>query len=166
MSPSSYFPVLFSNVEHYILSKRIFLFHAQKLWAFVGSRTRVLSYCSPIFFHCASQPRQNVVCFDQYLCAGQSIHRSKYTFSFFEKSFKKFQKRWKIGRKQVFVKLIPKHWSTQKRESSTFKNCYCLHKVFLYRSTRRINILSQDGLSWPSSPAVVERWIFLIRDPS
>ena len=98
MSPSSYFPVLFSNVEHYILSKRIFLFHAQKLWAFVGSRTRVLSYCSPIFFHCASQPRQNVVCFDQYLCAGQSIHRSKYTFSFFEKSFKKFQKRWKIGR--------------------------------------------------------------------
>ena len=41
MSPSSYFPVFVSNVEHYILREQIFFpFHAQKFRSFVGSRTR------------------------------------------------------------------------------------------------------------------------------
>ena len=47
---------LVSNVEHYILRERIFLFQAQKFWSFVGSRTRVLSFRSAMFFHCTSRP--------------------------------------------------------------------------------------------------------------
>ena len=56
-SPSSYFPVLYSNVEHYILREQIFPFHAQKFRSFIGSRTRVLLFRSPMFFHCTSRPR-------------------------------------------------------------------------------------------------------------
>ena len=58
MSPSSYFPILFLNVEHYILRELIFLFHAQKFQSFVGSRTWVLLFHNPMFFHCTSRPRQ------------------------------------------------------------------------------------------------------------
>ena len=52
-------PILFSNVKHYILCEWIFPFHARKFRSFVGSRTRVLSFCSPMFFHCASRPRRS-----------------------------------------------------------------------------------------------------------
>jgi hypothetical protein len=34
-------------------------FRARKLQSFVGSRTRVLSFCSPKFFHCASRPQHD-----------------------------------------------------------------------------------------------------------
>ena len=48
---------LVSNVEHYILREPIFPFHARKFRSFVGSRTRVLSFRSLMFFHCASWPQ-------------------------------------------------------------------------------------------------------------
>ena len=48
---------LVSNVKHYILHEQIFQFHAWKFWSFAANRTRVLSFLSPMFFHCASWPR-------------------------------------------------------------------------------------------------------------
>ena len=54
---------LVSNVEHYILREGIFPFNAQKFPSLVGSRTRVLSLSSPMFFHCASRPRLFVLFF-------------------------------------------------------------------------------------------------------
>ena len=57
------FSRLFSNVEHFILREQIFLFHARKFRSFIGSRTRVLSFRSPVFFHCASRLRQNIYYF-------------------------------------------------------------------------------------------------------
>ena len=41
----------------FFVSKFFFPFQARKFRFFVGSRTRVLSFRSPIFFHCASWPR-------------------------------------------------------------------------------------------------------------
>ena len=47
---------LVSNVEHYIFCGRIVPFHARKFWAYVESRSGVLSFRSPMFFHCISWP--------------------------------------------------------------------------------------------------------------
>ena len=49
-----------SNAKHYILRERIFLFHARKFQSFIGSRTRILSFRSLMFFHCASRPLPNL----------------------------------------------------------------------------------------------------------
>ena len=49
------------NIEHYISRGQIFPFQAQKFWSFVGSRTRVLSFRSPMLFHCASRPRHSFI---------------------------------------------------------------------------------------------------------
>ena len=48
------------NVEHYILCEQVFPFHPQKFRSFIGSRTRVLSFRSSMFFHCASRPRRKI----------------------------------------------------------------------------------------------------------
>jgi hypothetical protein len=55
MSAPSSSSRLISNVEHIFYCE---FRHALKLRAFVGSRTRVLSFRSPKFFHCASRPRR------------------------------------------------------------------------------------------------------------
>ena len=50
------FPSCFQTSSIIFYVSEFFLFHARKFWSFVGSRTRVVSFRSPLFFHCASQP--------------------------------------------------------------------------------------------------------------
>ena len=52
------FPSCFRTSSIILYVSEFFPFHAQKFRSFIGSRTRVLSFRSPMFFHCASRPRQ------------------------------------------------------------------------------------------------------------
>ena len=63
----SYSRILIRTASIIFNVSKFFAFHAQKFCSFVRSRTRVFSFRSPMFFHCASWPQRQIFIFPAIL---------------------------------------------------------------------------------------------------